>query len=323
MGKLAVLLLLALIAFMVFFCRLYSWHVFKWNFLSCTPYRKATHKPDPQTWNNNDVTVTWIGHSTVLINLCGTTILTDPVLVKRIAPIHLGWHVNSGIRRISELPLKFSDLPPIDIILLSHAHYDHWDIASLKYFGNSTTAVIPLGTKDLIPKGHFGNVIEMAWQETRTVGPVKIAAFEINHWGKRHSREKAKRSYNGYIVSACGRRIIFFGDTAFKIKNKADLKKEINWAVRTGGGPFDICLIPIGAYFYRIHLSPEEAWSLFNQIKGRFLLPIHWGTFILTPPDKEPPWEAMERLKKIAVDDKDRIICDEQGKVFVLPGRKF
>ena len=123
------------------------------NMLRPTPYMPAA-SPHPKEWSDQRITVTWIGHATVLINFYGTTILTDPVLVKRLAPPNL-FGMNLGIRRITQLPLHFDDLPPIDLVLLSHAHYDHWDLATLKRFKRNTQLIIPRFTSDLVPEGRF------------------------------------------------------------------------------------------------------------------------------------------------------------------------
>ncbi len=124
-------------------CNAYQKWLFKRNMLSSTPYYRVDTSDtprDPNAWSDEAFTVSWVGHATVLINFYGTTILTDPVLLKRLAPPYLGGQLNLGIRRITECPYDFQDLPPIDLVLLSHAHHDHWDIASKcpNFVANST-----------------------------------------------------------------------------------------------------------------------------------------------------------------------------------------
>ncbi len=312
-------------------CRSYPLQVLKWNMLRPTPYARAKLKPDPSAWSSDDVTVCWLGHATVLINFHGTTVLTDPVLVKRLAPPHLWGHTNLGIRRIYELPLKFRDLPPIDLVLLSHAHYDHWDIASLKYFDKRTTAIVPKGDTDLVPKGRFGNVVELHWDQTHKAGPIQVQAFYVAHWGERPGADNSHfRGFNGYILSGYGRRVVFIGDTAVGQWSRAPAATSqtggawtvhpVDWRAQAGPGPTDLCIIPIGSsYYFMNHCTPEEAWRIFKQAGGRWFLPTHWNTFILCPPDKLPIREPIQRLRKAAGVEGNRIVCDEPGKVFVLP----
>ena len=296
------------IIFMFFGCHSYPWMVFKWNCLQGTPYLKAKNHPEPKNWPAEKVTVTWLGHATVLINLHGTNILTDPLLMKRMGPPHLGGHVNLGIRRISELPLKPEELPRIDLVLLSHTHADHWDAASLKYFGAETTAIIPVGTAKQLPEKSFGKRVELSWGEETHVGAVRVKAFRTEHWGRP----------NGYLVESKGVRIAFFGDTANQDRNEWPSAPAVDWRARLPELP-DICILPIGAYTYPYnHLSPEEAWSTFSQVRGRYLLPIHWRTFILAPPEREPPLAPLERLRTCAGTDFTKVICTEPGQEFTL-----
>lgn len=315
-GGLCLAVILVLLS--VLNCTSYSALLFRENMLKPTPYTPVAGYPQPKRWANDRVTVCWIGHSTVLINLYGTTILTDPVLGERLAPPEILGR-NAGIRRITQMPVQFADLPRIDVVLLSHAHHDHWDLETLRRFGKETTAVIPAATSDLVPAGHFGHVIQLPWDRRAQVGAVTIAAVHVAHWGERWSlRGNVKdRGYNGYVLEANGRRIFFAGDSAFRDRRTGE---AIDWARLTGSEPMDLCLLPIGAYTYWYnHMSPKEAWSLFRQVRGQYFVPIHWGTFILAPRDSEPVDEPIKILRAAAGAQVDRIVADEPGKVFVLP----
>lgn len=299
-------------------CASYPALLFRENILKPTPYALPAGSPQPKQRDDDRVTVCWIGHATVLINLYGTTILTDPVLGERLAPPALLGR-NAGIRRISQLPVQLADLPRIDLVLLSHAHHDHWDLETLRRFGKETTVVIPEATSDLVPAGQFGQVLELRWERRAQVGAVTITAVHVAHWGERWSLRGSDkwRGYNGYVLEANSRRIFFAGDSAFRDRRTGE---AIEWVRLTGSEPLDLCLLPIGAYTYWYnHMSPREAWNLFQQVRGRYLVPIHWGTFILAPRDLEPVDEPIKRLRAAAGVQVDRIVSDEPGKVFVLP----
>jgi L-ascorbate metabolism protein UlaG (beta-lactamase superfamily) len=276
------------------------------NFVLPVPKYAVTQKPDPNTWPSDRITVTWIGHSTVLLNVYGTTILTDPALCSRIGPNIFG-HVNLGVHRIGPPALSFEELPRIDLVLLSHAHHDHWDMATLKDFRSGTSAIIPPGDSDLVPGNSFGQVTELGWGQTAQVGDVTIEAIAVNHWGSRPTSALHARGYNGYVISCRGRRIVFAGDTSF----------VPDFDVRAGKKP-DLFIAPIGAYdpWIHNHTSPEQAWAMFDQVEGQWMLPIHWRTFVLS---QEPIEEPMQRLLAVARERKNQVVCREPGETFVLP----
>ena len=307
------LTILVLMAGPVWFagCGGYPGMLFRENMLKPTPWHKVENKPRPKEWPKDAVTATWIGHATVLINVRGVTILTDPVLGKRLGtPEVLG--ANLGIRRITEAAVRPENLPPIDIVLLSHAHHDHWDMASLKRFQPPAHAVIPTNTRDLLPKGHFGAVTELAWGERVRVNDVTITALPVEHWGRR-GRNDIERGYNGYLIESGGTRVFFAGDSA-----RID-EDQLRWRETLGGTGVDLVLLPIGESIYRRnHMSPEEAWELFRALGGRRLMPIHWRTFIMSPRNKEPTFAPLERLKEAAGEEAFRIVGEEPGEVVTV-----
>lgn len=308
-------------------CNNYAWVLFKENGLSSTPHMKVANHPKPKDWPKDQVTVTWIGHATALINFYGTVILTDPVLSERLAPPEL-FEANLGIRRITELPVTLNDLPPVDVVLLSHAHQDHWDMATLRHLDKKPVAIIPTGDSDLLPEGRFGKIVELAWGQKTTVADVTIQAFRVSHWGQRIGAADKIRGYNGYVVAGHGRTIVFIGDSAYGETVPAPqasapmswVVAPADWAARIGVAPADLCILPIGEYCYPTnHMTPEEAWSIFETINGRYLLASHWRTFILSPRSQLPTFEPMDRLRKAAGSEVGKIICDEPGKVFTIP----
>jgi L-ascorbate metabolism protein UlaG (beta-lactamase superfamily) len=306
---------------------LFSWRygaiIFKENFINETPETKTKYIPKPKAWSNDQITITWIGHATVLINFYGKTILTDPVLVNRLSFIYLGGHKNLGIRRITDLPIRYQDLPPIDLVIISHAHQDHLDFASLKYFHRNVKIIIPRNEEDLVSARNFKKIISMDWGDTALVDGLHVKAFKVLHWGERvvsKGEKKKNRGYNGYLISYKGKSIVFGGDSGFKDEARGE---DGNWLKKIGQDSVDICILPIGDYcdYFNAsnHMSPEEAWNIFNQVHGKYIVPIHWRTFILTQVKLVPVMEPMERLRKTAGDQNNKIVIDRPGMTFIMP----
>src|ERR1019366_7715641 len=215
----------------------YLWH--EWIVESRRPIAPAFARPNPAAWSDNRITAAWLGHATVLINFFGIKILTDPVLFPRIGIRLPGLTV--GPKRLIAPALTVRDLPEIDIVLLSHAHFDHFDMRTLHRIDRSTTVITAPWTSDLLRWKRFRDVSELHWQEIKSVttvaGKINIMAFRVKHWGARKQRD-TYRGYNGYVLERNNRRIIFSGDTAL----------SDSFAELRACGPFDLAIMPIGAY---------------------------------------------------------------------------
>src|SRR5579871_3104052 len=167
--------------------------------------RKRSVKPSPRvprfsTWPGRGLQAAWIGHSTILIRVDGFTILTDPVFSARIG-IAMGPFV-VGMKRLVDPAVDLAELLVPDLILLSHAHMDHLDRLSLRKLENpGTTVITAVGTSDLLRVKRFRAVHELKWDETRQVGPARVRAIEVKHWGAR-TRTDVHRGYNGYLIEA-------------------------------------------------------------------------------------------------------------------------
>jgi L-ascorbate metabolism protein UlaG (beta-lactamase superfamily) len=249
---------------------------------------KPEHIPLPHTWDQNAITAAWLGHSTVLVNFYGVNILTDPVLCKRVgASTVFG---NLGPKRLVAPALRPAELPPIDLVLISHAHMDHLDHATLRSLPGKPRAVSAHDTLDLLKHRQLANPISLAWGDRARVktprGEVLVTAFEVKHWGARW-RYDSYRGYNGYILEREGRKILFGGDTAMT-KSFRDLR---------GKGPFDFAIMPIGAYdpWVCSHCTPEEAVRMANDAGAARLLPVHFKTF---PFGREGVAEPIRRLEQ-------------------------
>lgn len=270
----------------------------------------APVKPDPATWSDNAVTLCWIGHATVLINFHGIRILTDPTLGDRCG-VDLGIGT-AGPKRYIAPALRLEELPPIDLVLLSHAHMDHMDLASLESLAGKTTIVAAKNTSDLLANAKAKPPTELGWGDDFTLktdrGELRIEAFEVKHWGKRWPDEKIVRGYNGYILRREGRAVLFGGDTA-ETTLFGDLRSR---------GPFDAAIMPIGAYdpWIRSHCTPEQAVAMASAAGAAYIIPVHHQTFKLSD---EPRNEPIERAQAALQHEPERLALKQIGESFVCP----
>jgi L-ascorbate metabolism protein UlaG (beta-lactamase superfamily) len=269
------------------------------------PILPAPKIPDPKSWPDTGVHAAWLGHSTVLMKVDGFTILTDPVFGKR-AGLDF-WLFTAGIKRRVEPALRVKQLPPISLVLISHAHMDHLDTPSMRQLESQGTQVIMASnTSDIIRASKYAKVTELGWDQAAQVGPARVKAFEVNHWGAR-MRSDTYRGYNGYTIETGSRRIVFAGDTALTANFKG-LKQRRD---------ADLAIMPIGAYnpWIRYHCTPEQAMRMANEAGAEALLPVHHQTFRL---GNEPVTEPIERFVEAAGSHADRVKAREIGDEFHL-----
>jgi L-ascorbate metabolism protein UlaG (beta-lactamase superfamily) len=303
--------------------RVRRWVAYLWREAireSWRPIAPAFAKPNPAEWDDARVTAAWLGHATVLINFFGIKILTDPVLFPRIG-IRIPFLFTIGPKRLTAPGLTVDELPKIDIILLSHAHFDHIDTRTLHRlsrrsrakadFNASTKVITALCTRDLLRWTRLRDITELRWGGRKTIahslGKVDIVAVRLKHWGARLQRDDY-RGYNGYLIERNGRRILFAGDTAFT-ETFGELR---------GSGPIDLAIFSIAAYnpWIRSHCTPEQAIQMANDAGAQFIMPVHHQTFRLS---FEPPREPIERFQAALRDQPERIARREIGETFVLP----
>ncbi len=269
------------------------------------PIASAPRRPRPQLWPDKGLHAAWLGHSTVLLKIDGFTILTDPIFSLR-AGLNLG-PFTLGIKRLIEPALQADALPDIDLILLSHAHMDHFDLPSLRTLESPGTHVVTAyRTADLLRRKRYASVHELSWNQTVRIGPAEIKAFQVAHWGAR-MRSDVYRGYNGYVVTIGGRRILFAGDTAHTSAFK-QLKSSRE---------IDLAIMPVGAYdpWIHVHCNPEQALAMANDAGTRYIMPVHHQTFQLS---REPRLEPLERLVKATGADASRVCVREVGGEFSL-----
>src|SRR5207249_2481918 len=285
-------------------------HLFReWTIESWRPMAPVFAKPEPATWSDAQVTFAWLGHATVLINFFGVKILTDPALFERIGIRLPGFTI--GPKRLTAPALEFRELPKIDVVLLSHAHFDHFDLRTLRRFGKGTSVITAPQTRDLLRWTRLRDVTELRWGERKSIdtsaSKIDILALRMKHWGARKQRD-THRGYNGYLLERNGRRILFAGDTAFT-DTFAKLRKY---------GPIDLAIISIAAYnpWIRNHCTPEQAIEMANAAGAQFIMPVHHQTFRLS---FEPLREPIERFQAALRNAPERVALREIGETFIMP----
>ena len=244
--------------------------------------------------NGQETTVTWIGHATLLIQAGGVNILTDPHLGERASPVSF-----AGPKRVVPPAISFDELPRIDIVLISHNHYDHLDEGTLKRLasspGGSPRFLVPLGIKDWFRSRGIYDVGEMDWWETEKVLGLSLHFVPTQHWSARSPFDRNETLWGAWVVEGPGFRFFFCGDAGYSAHFR-----EIAQIF----GSFDLAAIPIGAYEPRwfmkaAHLDPAEAVKVHQDLKSRFSIAIQWGTFVLSDePLDEPPVRLAAEWKK-------------------------
>ncbi len=268
----------------------------------------APHRPTPTTWDDNAITIAWLGHATVLVNFYGLRLITDPVLFPRIG-VDLG--VGSlGPQRLVQCALTPAELPDLDLVLVSHAHFDHLDRPSLASLRGRPAAVMAAGTSDLLPRDNFSSVQELRWNDTTRVhtprGEALVRALEVRHWGARLGRD-TWRGYGGFVIEREGRRLLIGGDTA----------QTNAFAAHRRFGPFEAAVMPIGAYdpWITNHCTPEQAVTMADAAGARLFVPVHHRSFALS---REPVTEPIERAETMLRAEHGRLGWRDIGETLVI-----
>lgn len=242
----------------------------------------------------------WLGHAGVLLRQGGMTILVDPVLSDRIGP-RIGTRT-IGPGRLSPSPLEVDRLPPVDLVLITHAHFDHLDKPTLEQLaGNGATVITSRRTRRLIPRG-FASVVELHWDGVVEVGGVRVSALRPEHWGGRTAIDVV-RGCNSYLIESGDRRTLAPGDTA-------------ETGEFEGVGEVDLATFGIGAYepSEHHHATPEQVWRMFTAMPGQALLPVHHSTFEISAEHVDEP---MARLLRAAGEEQERVVRVAAGELWV------
>jgi len=255
--------------------------------------------------------VTWVGHATVLVQIQGLNILTDPIWSDRASPFSF-----VGPRRVRAPGVRFDDLPKIDLVLVSHNHYDHMDLPTLRRLWERDRPLIvtSLGN-DKVIAGSGAVAIARDWGETVAVRPgIEVIVERNHHWGSRWGSDRNRALWSAFTVRLPGGNVFFAGDTGWG---------DGAWVRAVARhGPFRLAILPIGAYEPRdvmrsSHVNPEEAFRIFEALNPARALGVHWGTFQLT---FEPMNEPIRRLAALRRRHGDgRFIATEAGRGFSVP----
>ena len=266
------------------------WDVLKWK-LSSTDYKNGRNDNDYQLAvvkdssfvHTNDDVVVWLGHATVFIRIAGVSFITDPIFASM--PM---------ISRKADFPLDANELVGIDYVLLSHAHRDHFDKKSIKILQKNNPqmeVLMPLDIGAWFAKKHIKHQQAAWWQRYKTSSDIEIVFLPAKHWHRRMLRDFNKGLWGSFMLKVGAKTVFFAGDTAYgpHFKEIGDIFPNI-----------DYCIMPIGAYqpkymMKQSHMSPWEAIDAFADIKGKTMIPMHYGTFQLADEYFGEPEEVMRK----------------------------
>ena len=254
----------------------------------------------------DDDYIGWIGHATFIIKLGNNTIITDPIFSKNAGPLIF------GPKRFTDPALKLNQLPEIDLFLLTHNHYDHQDMMTIKRFPfKNAKVLVPLNLSKYFKTNGYKDINEMDWYDEIKINEnLKITFLPAVHWSKRSLTDTNKTLWGNFLIEYNEKKILFACDTGL-----GNIYKDLG----NKYGPIDLTIINIGAYnFYPImpykdksiyHTNPEEALSIGRDLKSKKILGMHWGTFVLSlEPIMEPPIRFKDNAEKYGFKKKDAII---------------
>ncbi|MBI4660386.1 MAG: MBL fold metallo-hydrolase [Verrucomicrobia bacterium] len=257
-------------------------------------------KPAFPPLHRGQLALTWIGHASFLAQFSDLNVLVDPNFANWLFLL----------KRIKRAGLRIRDLPPIDLVLLTHAHFDHFHRPTLRRLPAPKIGVMPWGVGDLAHGLGFDRIIELQWWESFSHGEWKVTLTPTKHWGARVLSDE-HRGYGGFVLEHQGRRIFHAGDSAY-----FDGFREIGKRYAP-----EISLLPIGAYypdsFRRMHMGPDEAIRVFHDLRARWLVPMHYGSFKLSFEElDEPPRWLRELCHRHGLSHRLRILEEGVPQVF-------
>lgn len=272
--------------------------------------RRTGRSHKPVIVHENEMGVTFIGHSSFFIQMAGKNVVIDPNFAR--------WLV--VLKRLKRPGLRLRDLPPIDYVLVSHAHMDHLHRPSLRAIarltrvesGRAPAIIVPRAVEDLVRRLGYTQIVELdTWESLKESG-LEITHVPSRHWGARMIKDY-HRGFGGYVLRSGRHSVYHAGDTAY-FEGFREIGKKLK--------P-ELALLPIGAYhppsFRNVHTSPEDAVKAFLDLGAKYMIPMHYGTFRLS---QEPVHEPVQRLLRAAEADgvSNRVFVLEEGKTMIFPG---
>ena len=274
---------------------------------------------------------TWIGHITVLLQVGGLNILTDPVFSERCFPVQ--W---AGPKRHTPPGLTLDELPQIDVVLLSHNHYDHLDEGSMlalkQQVDGAPLVICPLGHKLWFARRGMHRVVELDWWDTHVLeatersARIPVTLVPAQHWSARTATDALRSLWGGFVVRSPDCHVYFAGDTGYS-KDFVDIRQHFaREHTPENGGGFDLALLPIGAYEPRWfmkdqHVNPDESVQIFHDIGCKRALAVHWGTFQLTDEALDEPPRALARALRAHALPSERFKAAAIGETWRIPQR--
>jgi N-acyl-phosphatidylethanolamine-hydrolysing phospholipase D len=255
--------------------------------------------------NGHVPSVTWIGHSTFLLQIGGLNVLTDPHWGEMTSPVSF-----AGPRRLIRPGIAFEDLPQIHAVVISHDHYDHLDEATVLRLAREHRPkfYVPLGVGAWLAERGVDGAIEMDWWQKQVFRGVTFVCTPAQHSSGRYLHDQNKRLWSSWVLHGGGKKVFFAGDTGYN-RTLRDIGKL---------GPFDLVLMPVGGYsgwqrHHPNHVSPEEAVQLFEDVGGKVMVPMHWGTFDLNrEPPNEPPGRVLAEALRRGIEERMAILSPGQ-----------
>jgi L-ascorbate metabolism protein UlaG (beta-lactamase superfamily) len=253
---------------------------------------KVVRRPVPPPPVSDGVVATWVGHATFVLRTKSATIISDPMFSETAGPLP-----GLGPRRAAAPGVDFDAVPRVDLILLSHDHYDHCDLPTLRRLARRDDPIVvsPLGHRALLAGAGLSRIVELDWWESRACAPgAEVTLVPARHWSRRRPFGTDTRLWGGFMVRSGGRLVYFAGDSGYQDGLFSEVRRRC-------GAP-DLALIPIGAYEPRwfmsdAHMNPAEAVRVHREVGARRSLAMHWGTFQLTDEGRDDPVRALEAAR--------------------------
>jgi L-ascorbate metabolism protein UlaG (beta-lactamase superfamily) len=274
------------------------------------PWRDWTEAPRflPPPERVDDLRVTFVNHATVLVQTGGVNVLTDPVWSERVSPVSF-----AGPRRHKPAGVAFDGLPPIDLVAVSHNHYDHLDVATLRRLArrDGPALVTGLGNRALLERNGIGRAVELDWWQTVKISDrLTVTGVPVQHFSGRGLGDRNRTLWSGFVFSTAAGDVFFAGDTGYS---------DVFCRIRERFPAIRLALIPIGAYrpewfMGPVHVAPAQALQIHRDLGAQTGLGIHFGTFRLTDEGQDEPAEEIQRLLAASPEVKPRFWVLENGE---------